>query len=876
MRGDCLRVCGLLALTLGCSSSGTDPSDLQYSESSAERAGSDVARQILQRTRARFVRVSDPTESNRGGQPAARALVRPGVVTDWEELRQERGLRARVPRAPKAALTTLPVRANGVTRVKDADSGLEIGFTLRGASDVAVATEDGIAVYPAAYRLAHLLHRVAVEGTEDFVVFERAPERERLTYDVDVSRVAGLRLVSNCLEFLDTAGVPRLRVAPPAGIDSAGRAVPVSLELEHCQADRSPLPPWTRRVTAPGASQCVVSVSWHGGTYPLIVDPAWTTTGGMSTPRNSPGGVVLGNGLMLVVGGSDGTAYHASAELFDALSGTFAATGSMAAARNGPTVTLLASGKALVAGGYASGSGFLSSAELYDPSTGSFAPTGAMIVGRTGRATRLLSGEVLVTGGYDGQVLLSTAEVYVPSLGVFQPAGQLQIGRDRHSSTLLPSGKVLIAGGLSSVAPVVVENSAEAYDPVTGGFASTGSLNQAREYHVAVALQSGDILVAGGRDGKTDLASAELFNTTVSTFTYTGSMSYAHFGGSISLLPTGKAVVAEGATSEVYDPIARTFSVAGSLVAPRRFHTAGVVSSGKVLLAGGTYTYELSSAELFEQLSIGAVCAGSGECSSGFCVNGVCCNSDCNGDCAVCSTAAGADVDGTCKPLTGPPCVDLDACTVNETCQNGVCVAGGTLTCSPGAECVESTCDTNAGCIKFPTPSGTPCSSGECHEGTCVALDSGVDIDGAASDAGADADADGGSPPNDAGLEAGAGAGGISPDAGSSVDAGSSGTGGGTPADASIDASTDASTGRRLDAGSDGTGLGTEPPDSDASSSSAPLTDGGGCRCWTPGRGRSGSRPSLLALCVAIGAGMARARARRHRRLRPPERSRPN
>jgi hypothetical protein len=37
---------------------------------------------------------------------------------------------------------------------------------------------------------------------------------------VEVSRVAGLRLVSNVLEFLDEGGAPRLRIAPPFVVDA--------------------------------------------------------------------------------------------------------------------------------------------------------------------------------------------------------------------------------------------------------------------------------------------------------------------------------------------------------------------------------------------------------------------------------------------------------------------------------------------------------------------------------------------------------------------------------------------------------------------------------------------------------------------------------
>ena len=123
------------------------------------------------------------------------------------------------------------------------------------------------------------LHRPHPLGDEDFVYFAREPERQALAYRVDVSRVAGLRLVSRTLEFLDPGGAPRLRVAPPFVVDAGGRRLPANLAVG-CAADVSPRAPWGRPVTPPGASSCVVTVSWAraGVRYPALVDPQWTST----------------------------------------------------------------------------------------------------------------------------------------------------------------------------------------------------------------------------------------------------------------------------------------------------------------------------------------------------------------------------------------------------------------------------------------------------------------------------------------------------------------------------------------------------------------------------------------------------------------------
>jgi hypothetical protein len=125
-------------------------------------------------------------------------------------------------------------QARRARRPARARSHLTIEFALRGAADTRLAVANGIALYEHALDGGDVVERATAEGTEDYVVFERAPARSELWYDVDVSRVAGLRLVENTLEFLDAGGVPRLRVAPPAVVDESGERHPATLALSGC------------------------------------------------------------------------------------------------------------------------------------------------------------------------------------------------------------------------------------------------------------------------------------------------------------------------------------------------------------------------------------------------------------------------------------------------------------------------------------------------------------------------------------------------------------------------------------------------------------------------------------------------------------------
>jgi Kelch motif len=63
---------------------------------------------------------------------------------------------------------------------------------------------------------------------------------------------------------------------------------------------------------------------------------------------------------------------------------------------------------------------------------------------------------------------------------------------------LLPNGKVLVAGGSDfNFNPLA---SAELYDPASGTWTATGSLNTARFLQTATLLPNGKVLVAAGRD----------------------------------------------------------------------------------------------------------------------------------------------------------------------------------------------------------------------------------------------------------------------------------------------------------------------------------------------------------------------------------------
>jgi hypothetical protein len=57
---------------------------------------------------------------------------------------------------------------------------------------------------------------------------------------------------------------------------------------------------------------------------------------------------------------------------------------------------------------------------------------------------------VLITGGGDWFGVIASAELYDPLANTFSPAGAMRFPRVSSTATLLPGGKVLIAGGSDS------------------------------------------------------------------------------------------------------------------------------------------------------------------------------------------------------------------------------------------------------------------------------------------------------------------------------------------------------------------------------------------------------------------------------------------
>src|SRR5207249_4885115 len=123
----------------------------------------------------------------------------------------------------------------------------------------------------------------------------------------------------------------------------------------------------------------------------------------------------------------------------------------------------------------------------------------------------------------------------------FGDTGSLNTARYAHTATLLPNGKVLVAGGGGSSGFL---SSVELYDPDSATSSATATLTTARYLHTATSLPNGKLLVAGGLDSSGNpSASAELYDPAIGTWSATGNLTTARDFHTATLLPNGKVLV---------------------------------------------------------------------------------------------------------------------------------------------------------------------------------------------------------------------------------------------------------------------------------------------------------------------------------------------
>ncbi len=299
-----------------------------------------------------------------------------------------------------------------------------------------------------------------------------------------------------------------------------------------------------------------------------IYDPTtdtWTRTGDMKIARGDHRATLLRNGKVLVTGGVDGGgSVLDSAEVYDPVTGSWSLTGNnMPNKRASHTATLLADGKVLAVGGWnvAIGVNILKGCDIYDPATNLWMTAGSLVDARRYHtATLLFDGRVLAAGG-EPETSLKTSELYDPATNRWTKlASQTHVGHLLHTATLLPNGKVLIVSGLQSTSgtPTSYSGSANLFDPERLRWDSV-TAPAGRIFHTATLLPNGKVLIAGGFTIQSSGAAggsfinnvdaAELYDPAKGTsvpFSETTKITFPRDGHTSTLLPNGKVMIFGG------------------------------------------------------------------------------------------------------------------------------------------------------------------------------------------------------------------------------------------------------------------------------------------------------------------------------------------
>src|SRR6266542_2641795 len=235
--------------------------------------------------------------------------------------------------------------------------GVRVAVRPVGGTDVAAQVDSDQVIYREAYPETDSVHEVSAGRSEEFLYLQNECAPREFAYELsEVSAGARVELVKGEVRFTNEAG-HGVKIEAPWLIEANGaqRADAVHWELDAAQ-------PRSR-------SQRLRLVVAEGLRYPVMIDPSWTATGNLGTPREFHTATLLPSGKVLVAAGSNLSGDLSSAELYDPATGLWTATGSLGTRRESHTATLLPSGKVLVAGGTNRVTA-LSSAELYDPGLG--------------------------------------------------------------------------------------------------------------------------------------------------------------------------------------------------------------------------------------------------------------------------------------------------------------------------------------------------------------------------------------------------------------------------------------------------------------------------------------------------------------------------
>lgn len=344
----------------------------------------------------------------------------------------------------------------------------------------------------------------------------------------------------------------------------------------------------------------------------------WSPAANLMTGRAGHTATLLSDGRVLVTGGIDGQSNAlTSCEIYDPTGNRWTKAAGMRTARIDHAAVRLASGDVLVVGGSSGGqyNQTLDTAEVYHPATDRWSTVAAsMTFSRLGpTATLLPNGLVLVAGGFDStqppvdaSLVPGSVELFAPATETWSDVPRSPAGAQAQTATLLPDGRVLLAGGLISGG---ASSNVDIYDSKQNVWLTQFGMRAGRWGHTATLLRDGRVLFLGGLGGSqfeppSFLKSGEVYDPRANSATVIAEMPVARSQHTATLLRTSMVLVvgsafASNPATDLYDPTTNRWLPAGTVI--RRYgHTATLLNDGRVLIVGGHGVGAASSAMLFD------------------------------------------------------------------------------------------------------------------------------------------------------------------------------------------------------------------------------------------------------------------------------------
>ncbi|MFN6204266.1 MAG: kelch repeat-containing protein, partial [Acidobacteriota bacterium] len=324
----------------------------------------------------------------------------------------------------------------------------------------------------------------------------------------------------------------------------------------------------------------------------------WSLTGSLNHNRLDHRAVLLTDGRVLVIGGYNWPVvgslleYPDMVEIYDPVAGTWSSPGTTTP-RIYHQVVLLNDGKVLVVGGYNNTTGATTTPQIYDPATNVWSNAGTIHNTMDPSATLLTDGKVLVTGGRTSGAsgidsAIRTSIIYDPVAGTWSNTGLLNNKRAAHTATRLLNGNVLVTGGESPVNTSL--STTEIYDPIAGTWSSAGSMSTPRRFHAASLLSYGAVLIMGGTNGSsTQLTSVELYGDPNQTPTITAASGLTRMAGASGSNSTIATVTDAETASGSLTVTVTTANPANGVTISNIANSSGTITADIVAATGASY-----------------------------------------------------------------------------------------------------------------------------------------------------------------------------------------------------------------------------------------------------------------------------------------------